>query len=43
LVEARQQFLEGYVQLPICQECLQIAPHRENYLFTELFPADPRG
>jgi organic radical activating enzyme len=43
LVEARQQFLAGYVKLPICQECLQIAPHRESYLFTELFPADPLG
>jgi organic radical activating enzyme len=43
LVEARQQFMDGYVKLPICQECLQIAPNRENYLFTELFPGDPRG
>ena len=43
LVEARREFLAGRVSLPICQECLEISPHRESYLFTEIFPGDPRS
>ncbi len=41
LVEARRQFLAGHAMLPICRDCLEIAPNRENYLFTEIFPGDP--
>jgi organic radical activating enzyme len=43
LVEAREQFLAGHVALPVCRECLEISPHRESYLFTEIFPGDPRS
>jgi len=40
LVEARRQYLSGQIKLPICQECLEIFPHRESYQFTEIFPGD---
>lgn len=41
--EARDQFLAGRVDLPICRDCLDTSPNRESYLFTEIFPGDPNG
>jgi hypothetical protein len=43
LLEARQGFLAGRVNLKICQECLEPIANRENYPFAELFPGDPFG
>ncbi len=38
ILQARQEFLAGRITRPICRKCLEIAPHREMYLFPELFP-----
>jgi MoaA/NifB/PqqE/SkfB family radical SAM enzyme len=43
LRKARQEFLEGEVKRSICQKCLENSPCREMYLFTEIFPDDPRS
>jgi organic radical activating enzyme len=42
LVEARRQYLNGQITLPICQQCLEICSHRESYCFTEIFPGNGR-
>jgi hypothetical protein len=34
----RKDFLSGNVRLPICRKCLEPSPHREQYLFKEIFP-----
>ncbi len=37
LMKAREDFLAGKVQLPVCQKCLALPPRREHYLFCEIF------
>lgn len=43
ILEAREKFLAGRVDLPICRDCLDTSANRESYLFTEIFPGDPQG
>ena len=40
--QARLDFLAGRISRPICRKCLEASPHREMYLFPELFPYPPK-
>lgn len=40
--QARLEFLAGRISRPICRKCLEASPHREMYLFPELFPYPPK-